>query len=181
IFAHSLEPASGPGLVFMTLPLAFGSMTAGGILGALFFLLLAFAALTSSISMLEAPVSWLHDHRGWQRKHAAIAVGALVWLLGLLCVFSFNIFAGVYPLASIGYFAGMTFFDLFDFATTRIMVPLIGACIALFVGWALTKHLTADELGVDSSAISYGLWRFSVRFLAPTVLALLCYSLLTSK
>lgn len=181
IFAYNLEPASGPGLVFMTLPLAFGAITGGAILGALFFVLLTFAALTSSICMLEAPVAWLHERRGWRRKQAAIAVGVLVWLLGLLCVFSFNALAGVHPLGDIAYFAGMTFFDLFDFVTTRILAPLIGACIALFVGWALTKHITADELGADGSAVAYSLWRFSLRFLAPVVLTLLCYSLLSSK
>lgn len=180
IFAYNLEPAGGPGLVFITLPLAFGSMTGGAILGALFFLLLSFAALTSSIAMLEAPLSWLHDQHGWQRKPAAILVGALVWLLGLLCVFSFNVLAGVHPLGRIEYFTGMTFFDLFDFATTRVIVPVIGACIALFVGWGLTKHITTDELGIGVNTIGYRLWRLSVRFLAPVVLASLCYSLLTS-
>lgn len=180
IFAHGLEPAGGPGLVFMTLPIVFGSVSGGAILGALFFLLLTFAALTSSISMLEAPVSWLHDGRGWRRKHAACAVGALVWCLGLLCVFSFNLLSDVYPLGGIDYFAGQTFFDLFDFVTTRILSPVVGACIAIFVGWALSRKITAGELGAEDTSPAYRAWLWSVRVLVPVVLGLLCYSLLTS-
>lgn len=180
IFAYNLEPAGGPGLVFTTLPIVFGSMTGGTIVGALFFVLLSCAALTSSISMLEAPVAWLQDQRGWSRRRATLSIGLLVWSLGLLCVFSFNIMSGVYPLGGIEYFAGQTFFDLFDFVTTRVLSPLIGACIALFVGWALTKKLTAGELDIEADHIGYKFWLFSVRFLVPVVLALLCYSLLTS-
>jgi len=180
IFAHGLEPSGGPGLVFMTLPIVFGSVTGGAILGSLFFLLLSFAALTSALCMLEAPVSWLVDQWSWRRRPATLAVGALVWTLGLLCVFSFSVLANVHPLGGIDYFASMTFFDLFDFVVTRLLSPIIGACIALFVGWVVTRQITADELGADVSQLGYRLWLLSVRFLVPLVLAALCYSLLTS-
>jgi NSS family neurotransmitter:Na+ symporter len=179
IFAHNLEPSSGPGLVFTSLPIVFGSVQGGSLLGSLFFLLLSFAALTSALCMLEAPVSWLVDQRGWARRRATLAVGALVWTLGLLCVFSFSLLADVRPLGSIEYFAGMTFFDLFDFVTTRILSPLIGAAIALFVGWVVTRAVTSEELGVGEGHPVFRAWLVVVRWLLPAVLALLCYSLLT--
>ncbi|MCB1854790.1 MAG: sodium-dependent transporter [Halieaceae bacterium] len=179
IFAHNLEPSSGPGLVFMSLPIVFGSVQGGALLGSLFFLLLSFAALTSALCMLEAPVSWLVDQRGWPRRRATLGIGALVWTLGLLCVFSFSLLADVRPLGAIEYFAGMTFFDLFDFITTRILSPLIGASIALFVGWAVTRAITSEELGTDAGNLAYRAWLLAVRWLVPAVLALLCYSLLT--
>jgi NSS family neurotransmitter:Na+ symporter len=180
IFAHGLEPSGGPGLVFMTLPIVFGSVTGGTILGSLFFLLLSFAALTSALCMLEAPVSWLVDRWAWRRRSATLSVGALVWTLGLLCVFSFSVLSDVRPLGNIEYFAGMTFFDLFDFVVTRLLSPLIGVCIALFVGWVVTRAISADELDASVGQLGYRLWLLSVRFLVPLVLAALCYSLLTS-
>jgi NSS family neurotransmitter:Na+ symporter len=180
IFAHSLEPSGGPGLVFMTLPIVFGSVTGGAILGSFFFLLLSFAALTSALCMLEAPASYLVDQWRWQRRWATLAVGGLVWTLGLLCVFSFSLLSEVRPLGGIAYFASMTFFDLFDFVVTRVLSPVIGACIALFVGWVVTRKISADELDVDGGQLSYRLWLFSVRYLVPMVLLVLCYTLLIS-
>ena len=178
IFAHNLEPSGGPGLVFMTLPIVFGSVEGGVILGSLFFLLLSFAALTSALCMLEAPVSWLVDQRGWPRRRATLSMAAVIWSLGLLCVFSFSWLANVRPLGGIEYFADKTFFDLFDFVITRVLSPVIGACIALFVGWALTTKITSEELGADATTFAYRAWLLSVRFLVPVVLAALCYSLL---
>jgi len=180
IFAHGLEPSGGPGLVFMSLPIVFGSVPGGVVLGSLFFLLLSFAALTSALCMLEAPVSWLVDQWRWSRRPATLIVGGLVWSLGLLCVFSFSLLAGVRPLGGIEYFANMTFFDLFDFIVTRLLSPIIGACIALFVGWVVTSNVSAEELGIRPESFAYRLWLLSLRFLVPVVLACLCYSLLTA-
>ncbi|MCR8922822.1 sodium-dependent transporter [Dasania sp. GY-MA-18] len=180
IFSYGLEPDGGPGLVFMTLPIVFGSVSGGAILGALFFLLLSFAALTSSLSMLEAPVAWFSDLWQWSRKKSVYIAGALVWSLGLLCVFSFNLLADVHPLGMFTYFEGKTFFDLYDFVTTRIAAPVIGTGIAIFVGWVMTKKMTAQELSSSETQLGYKLWLYSVRFLVPVVLSLLCYSMLTN-
>ncbi|ROS01678.1 NSS family neurotransmitter:Na+ symporter [Sinobacterium caligoides] len=180
IFAYNLEPSGGPGLVFMTLPIAFGEIAGGAILGSLFFVLLAFAALTSALSMLEAPVAWVCDLFHWSRRRAVFIMGGVVWVLGLLCVFSFNLLSSTYPLGMFDYFAGKTFFDLFDFITTRIAAPLIGSCIALFVGWVVTKKICAEELAMKETGILFMLWLYAVRFLVPLVLAALCYSLLTA-
>jgi NSS family neurotransmitter:Na+ symporter len=180
IFAHNLEPAGGPGLVFMTLPIVFGSVQGGVLLGSLFFLLLSFAALTSALCMLEAPVSWLVDQRHWRRRQATLTIGVLVWTLGLLCVFSFSWLADVRPLGGIPYFARMSFFDLFDFLTTRVLSPVIGASIALFVGWAVSSRITSEELGIDTGALGFRLWLLAVRYLVPAVLAALCFTLLSN-
>lgn len=180
IFAHGLEPAGGPGLVFETMPIVFGSVTGGSILGGLFFLLLCFAALTSALCMLETPVSWLVDQWSWRRRQATFAVGAFVWTLGLLCVFSFSLLSEVRPLGAIDYFSGMTFFDLFDFVVTRLLSPLIGAFIALYVGWAVSRKITMEELGAHVGSVAYRLWLLSVRFLVPAVLTVLCYTLVTA-
>ncbi|WP_101760027.1 sodium-dependent transporter [Oceanicoccus sp. KOV_DT_Chl] len=180
IFAHGLEPGGGPGLVFMTLPIAFGEINGGALIGGAFFLLLSFAALTSALSMLEAPVAWLGDLFNWSRKRSVLIVGTTVWLLGLLCVFSFSLLSDVYPLGMFDYFAGKTFFDLYDFITTRIAAPVIGTCIALFVGWAISRSVTAEELSASGESIVFKLWLYSVRFLVPVVLSLLCYSLLSA-
>ena len=180
IFAHNLEPAGGPGLVFMTLPIVFGSVQGGVLLGSLFFLLLSFAALTSALCMLEAPVSWLVDQRHCRRRQATLTIGVLVWTLGLLCVFSFSWLADVRPLGGIPYFARMSFFDLFDFLTTRVLSPVIGASIALFVGWAVSSRITSEELGIDTGALGFRLWLLAVRYLVPAVLAALCFTLLSN-
>ena len=178
IFAHGLAPSGGPGLVFMSLPLVFGAVPGGVVLGSIFFLLLSFAALTSALCMLEAPASWLVDQWKWRRRTGTLAVGGLVWTLGLLCVFSFSLLSEVRPLAWVAYFADMTFFDLFDFVVTRLLSPVIGACIALFVGWVVTRKISAEELGAEPSGLVYRLWLLSVRFLVPVVLVFLCYSLI---
>ncbi|WP_019529328.1 sodium-dependent transporter [Dasania marina] len=180
IFAYGLEPGGGPGLVFMTLPIVFGSVSGGAILGALFFILLSFAALTSSLSMLEAPVAWFSDLWQWSRKKSVFITGGLVWCLGLLCVLSFNLLSDVHPLGMFSYFEGKTFFDLYDFITTRVAAPVIGTGIAIFVGWVMTKKMTAQELSTSEHQISYRLWLYSVRFLVPLVLIILCYSMLTN-
>jgi NSS family neurotransmitter:Na+ symporter len=95
VFAYGLEPEAGPGLVFVTLPIAFGEMPAGGVIGTLFFVLVVFAALTSSISLLEPTVEFVEGRHGIGRRQAAIGAGLLVWLLGVASALSFNAWSGV--------------------------------------------------------------------------------------
>lgn len=170
IFAYGLEPGAGPGLVFITLPVAFGQVSGGLIFGAIFFLLLFFAALTSSISMMEAPVSWLCDRTRLTRATAAILTGGTSWLLGIAAVLSFNVWAGVYPLDSIGIFAGKTFFDLYDFTVTNVMLPLGGIIIAIFAGWIMKTRFSSEELYGSAGGLWYRVWLFLVRFVAPVIL-----------
>jgi NSS family neurotransmitter:Na+ symporter len=166
VFANGLDPAEGPGLIFVTLPLAFGHMPAGALFGTIFFLLFIVSALTSSIAVLEPIVAWVDEHRGMRRQVATPLIGLLAWLLGLTTVFSFNIWSDLRPLAAIEAFADKNLFDIQDFLAVNIMLPLGGLLIAIFVGWAMPSPDCRDELGLADS-LAYRLWRFLLRYLCP--------------
>ena len=140
VFAHGLEPSAGPGLMFITLPLAFGQMTGGHLFGTLFFLLVSFAAITSAISIGEPAVAWLVEKVKVSRRTGAMIVGGLAWLLGLGSAFSFNIWSDVTLLP------GRSFFDTMDFVSNNVILPLGGILIGLFAGWFLDKKMLAEQL-----------------------------------
>ncbi|MFK5986677.1 MAG: sodium-dependent transporter [Pseudomonadota bacterium] len=172
VFANSLEPAAGPGLIFETLPLAFGHMPYGSFFGSLFFILLVFAAWTSSISLIEPAVVWSMDKFELSRVCVSMYLGILVWTLGLLSLFSFNILADITFSLSIlsdyGEFVilkSSTFFDVFDYLTSNIMLPLGGLCIAVYAGWLMKRHASEDEF--DLNPVLYSIWYFLVRYIAP--------------
>jgi NSS family neurotransmitter:Na+ symporter len=158
VFANNLEPGQGPGLVFQTLPLAFGQMPGGLFFGTLFFILLVFAAWTSSIGQLEPVVEWLEEHHGVKRRAAALGAGFVIWLLGIASVLSFNLWSEITLL-------GRTVFDTLDFLTGSIMLPLTGLLVALFAGWAMSKAPTQEELGLRGT--SYRIWYFLIRYVSP--------------
>ena len=160
VFANGLEPASGPGLIFQTLPIAFGAMPGGQLFGTLFFVLLLFAAWSSSISLVEPAVAWLVENRGWSRVRAAAYTGLACWTLGLGTVFSFNIWSGEEYRVF-----GKTVFDLLDYLTANIMLPLGGLAMALFVGWFASRDMSKFELQLGEGAFS--LWWVVTRFFAP--------------
>ncbi len=166
VFANGLDPAEGPGLIFVTLPIAFGQMPAGTVFGAVFFLLVLVSALTSSIAILEPIVSWAEEHAWARRGPAAIVAGAAAWLMGLATVFSFNLWAGWFPLGGLERFRSSTVFDLIDYLTSNLLLPLGGLLIAVFVGWVLSAETTRQELGLADDRI-FRAWRFLVRYLAP--------------
>jgi len=143
VFAEGLDPAGGPGLMFITMPLAFAHIPGGTFAAVGFFLLLIVAALASGISMLEMPVALL-KRRGWSRPRAAIACAAACWLCGLTTVLSFNHWANWYPLANIPIFSKATVFDLLDHLTSNLMLPLGGFLLSLLAGWELPEQLLAD-------------------------------------
>jgi NSS family neurotransmitter:Na+ symporter len=158
VFANGLNPAGGPGLVFETLPLAFGQMAGGVFFSTIFFILLSFAAWTSAIGLMEPGVAWLVEQQNRTRAQAAILVGGLIWLLGLGSVLSFN------ALSEFKFYRG-TIFDNVDYLTSNIMLPLGGFFIAVFAGWIMCRNSTADELG--SAGAIYRLWRLLARYVAP--------------
>lgn len=160
VFANGLESAAGPGLMFITLPLAFGQMAGGQIFGTLFFLLVTFAAITSAISLVEPATAWLVEKLKTSRAKAAMIVGLLAWLLGLGSAFSFNIWSDVTLLP------GKTFFDTMDYVSNNIMLPVGGVLIALFAGWFLDQKIADEELQ-DTSPMVLNLLRFLIRFVAP--------------
>jgi len=165
VFTYALTPGEGPGLVFVTVPVAFGQMANGLFVGTAFFLLLSVAAITSAISLLEPAVAWGEERFGGRRA-AALIVGGACWALGILSVFSFNMLSGFYPLAALG-LEGDTVFDVFDFTVTSWVQPSVGILMALFVGWALSRETVKEALGIQKEGALFGLWLFAVRILCP--------------
>tara|TARA_B100000686_G_C16804448_1_gene988891 strand:+ start:985 stop:2364 length:1380 start_codon:yes stop_codon:yes gene_type:complete len=165
VFAHGLDPAEGPGLIFQTIPIAFGQLPGGRIIATVFFLLLTFAAWTSGIALMESPVAWLMETTGLERRKTAIFVGMAIWMLGLLSVLSFN------ELSDFELLWG-TFFDSFDYLTANIMLPLGGFAIAIFSGWFMSANSTSDEIDASVDGV-YHMWRISTRFIAPVAVLLI--------
>ncbi len=164
VFANGLEPGTGPGLIFETLPIAFGQMWGGSFFGLLFFVLLTFAAWTSAISLIEPAVAWLVENRGLSRVNASVWAGGATWLLGIGSLLSFNVWKS-------NTLFGMNFFEVLDYLTANIMLPLGGVAIAVFAGWAMSRSVTENELEMNSVKI-YSLWRFLVRYITPAAVIL---------
>ena len=158
VFANGLTPADGPGLVFNTLPLAFGQMPGGVFFSTLFFILLAFAAWTSAIGLMEPAVAWIVERFHRTRAQATVMIGLLIWLLGLGSVLSFNVLSDTQFLAG-------TIFDNVDYLTSNILLPLGGLLIVIFAGWVMCRNSTSDELG--NSGALFKSWRLLARFVAP--------------
>ncbi|MCL4183292.1 MAG: sodium-dependent transporter [Burkholderiaceae bacterium] len=146
VFSHGLDPASGPGLVFVTLPLAFAQMPFGTLAACAFFVLVFVAALASAISLLELVVSWLMRRQRWRRAVAAWSAAATCFVAGIATVLSFNLWADWHPLAGLGVASGATVFELIDQLTSNLMLPLGGLAIALFAGWIAPRRMLAEEL-----------------------------------
>lgn len=138
VFAHGLDPASGPGLVFVSLPLAFGRMPFGGAVAVAFFALLFVAALASAISMLELAVAPVMRRLGWPRRRAVAAVSLGCFLAGLATVLSFNRWSHWTPTA----------YEALDHLTSNVMLPAGGFALALLAGWALPREFLVEELGL---------------------------------
>jgi len=168
VFAHGLDPAAGPGLVFVTLPLAFADMPFGRLAATGFFLLLFVAALASAISMLELPVALL-VRRGWGRARASLVAGAACFAAGLATVFSFNLWSGWYPLGGVGGFGQATVFDLLDYVTSNLLLPLGGFAVAIFAGWVVPVRLLLDELRLPPGAAA--LLAVMLRYVVPLGIA----------
>jgi len=169
VFANGLDPASGPGLVFVTLPLAFARMPLGEAAAAAFFLLLFVAALASAISMLELAVALVVRRVGWSRPAAAAAIGAACFVAGLATVFSFNVWAHWHPLGAIADFAEATAFDLLDHLTSNFLLPVGGLAIALFAGWALPESVLREELRLGARGAQA--LRILLRWATPALIA----------
>ena len=195
VFANGLEPAAGPGLMFQTLPIAFGGMHAGVLFGTLFFVLVVFAAWSSAISLLEPAVAWAVE-KGFKRWVATLVVGIAAWTLGILSVLSLNDWSGFKVIVNTpndwGLFVdsatwqalatacasatGQTWFDFFDYLTSSIMLPLGGLFIAIFVGWIMKETHVRKELAMGNFKL-YLVWRAVVRIFSPlAILLVFAYS-----
>ncbi|MDY6943736.1 MAG: sodium-dependent transporter [Pseudomonadota bacterium] len=169
VFLYNLEPGEGPGLIFMTLPIAFGQMTGGTIFATLFFLLLVVAALTSAVSLIEPSVAFLVERLGMTRVAATACSGIVIWFIGLGTVLSFNV-------AADWTLWGKTFFDLLDFTTANIMLPLGGVAIAIFAAWIVSAQASGDELSQDAEWV-HRIWRILCRYVAPVAVLLVFLNL----
>ena len=170
VFANNLDPGEGPGLIFVTLSTAFAQMPGGSFIGTAFFAMLIFAALTSSISMLESITARIYEIRGVSRTQSAVLIGTGTFLMGLVTVLSFTTWEHTYPLGRFEVFAGKTPFDLIDYLVSNILMPLGGMLYALFAGWWLTKETLLDEIGLGDGAM-FRLWLLLVRVIAPLAVA----------
>ena len=159
VFDNNLAPTQGPGLIFQTLPLAFGDINGGLMFGALFFILLSFAAITSAISLLEPSVAWMIEEQNVSRTTAALTIGFLIWSLGFLTILSFN------DLSDFTFWKG-TLFDNVDYLTSNILLPISGLLFTIFASWFMTKSSSQSELN-DISPIAYNIWRFLAGIVAP--------------
>ena len=166
VFAHGLDPSEGPGLVFVSLPIAFGQMPGGLFFGTLFFLLLLFAALTSAIGVLEPLIAWVEESTPLGRKSATAVISGSIFILGLGTVFSFNIWADWHPLGFLERFSGMSFFATLDYLTANLMMPLGGFLLAVFAGWLLPVSALREELGIGRPWL-FTAWLWLIRFVAP--------------
>ena len=175
VFTYGLAPAQGPGLIFVTLPVAFGRMPYGQLFGTALFLTLSFAAITATTVILETVVSVLQEYTRRPRRWVAWASAALIWLTGILTVLSFNRWSAVYPLRFIGIASAKTPFELLDYVTSNIMMPAGGLMVALIAGWALSSEVTCQELGMGSG-LAFLLWRSLVRYVVPLAIVIIFLS-----
>ena len=165
VFTFNLDPSSaGPGLIFQTLPLAFGVMPYGEVVATLFFILLFFAAITSSISLIEPAISFLIEKYSFSRAEATIRLSSLTWFIGIGTLLSFNYLSDVT-------FFEMTFFDLLDTFTSKFMLPLGGLLMAIFVGFIVKKKIVYEELEMNKTLFNF--WRFIIKFIAPVAVTLI--------
>ena len=181
VFAAGIEPGSGPGLIFDTLPYIFAQMglkmpVLSSIAAILFFVTILFAALTSSISLIEVGVAYLTEERGFKRGWACVFLFFITGILGGLCSLSFG------PLADVKVF-GMGLFDLFDTLASNVFLTVGGLLVVIFVGWKMPRADVFDELtngGTKRRNVRlFNFFYFLIRYVAPVgVLILILSSLL---
>ncbi len=171
-FSVGIEPDAGPSLIFITLPNVFQQAFSGApwlayIFSVLFYVLLAVAALTSTISMHEVVTAYLHEEFKLSRKRAAWMVTGGCIFFGILCSLSLGVGKG-FTLFGLG------MFDLFDFVTAKIMLPLGGMLIAIFVGWYLDKKIVWEEITNNGTlkVYAYKTIIFILKYIAPIAIAI---------
>jgi NSS family neurotransmitter:Na+ symporter len=169
VFSYDQPASAGPGLVFISMPLAFAELGTGGmLLSIVFFGLLVFAALTSSVSLLEVVASYFIDEKGWSRRRAAWTLGSIIFLFGVPSAFAMDD-GGLFKSWEPGY--GKNFFDTADYLASNWMLPLGGLLISVYAGWVMPEKLRQAELDTTSAAVARG-WLLLVRFVAPVLVVL---------
>jgi len=167
IFTFGLEPGTGPGLVFVSVPIALSQMSGGTFFAAVFFFLLVFAALTSAVSLLEVVTSYLIDEKAWTRSRAALTAGVIILIVGIPSALSggTELFGSGFA-ETIG--RGRNWFDTFDYLATNWMLPLGGMGIALFTAWRLDDAIRHRSfLEGTNLAVFYRIWLLLLKFVVP--------------
>lgn len=161
VFTFGLDPASGPGLIFETLPVAFSQMPIGRLFSILFFFSLSYEALTTMIGFLESLMSFLVNEWSFSRRRAAVTVFSTVAILSMLSILSYNV------LSDLKIF-GKNLNVLTDDLVNNILLPLGGFLIVVFSSWFISLSTLADQVKLGS--IGFRLWLFSARFIAPVAI-----------
>ena len=171
VFSFGIEPTTGPELVFITLPNVFEQLPFGNIWSFVFFVLLALAALTSTISLHEVSTAYVHEEYHVSRKKAAIIVSVGVTIVGILCSLSMGV------LSSYTLF-GLNFFNLLDFVTAKIMLPLGGMMICIFTAKRVDKLLLKEEVTNHGTIRFYffNTYAFFVKYIAPIGIGLIFFN-----
>jgi NSS family neurotransmitter:Na+ symporter len=173
LYQYGSGPAKGPGLVFISLPAAFYEMgVIGNIFAVLFFIALAFAGLTSSVSLVEPMVQYFIDRFGWNRLKATLSMGTFFWLLGVVAILS-NIDGAKEYLT----WAGKNFFDWVDYVTAAIMLPLGGLLMAVFVGFVMPRS-EVEAVMKPQLQWAFEAWYFSLRYITPVAMFVVMLSLM---
>ncbi len=166
VFSLNIAPSTGPGLMFVALPYAFGHIEHGELFGGAFFTVVALVGLSSGVALMEPAVAWLVERAKFKRLFAAISVGLLVWLLGLAALLSLNVWSDVRWL-------DRSIFNWLDYVSVTILLPLGGLLIAIFVGWRMRLEVVRDEFYRHSGFV-FVLWYWLLRYIAaPAVLVIL--------
>lgn len=160
---------AGPSLMFVILPQVFNSMgEAGGIVGCVFFILVIFAALTSSISLTEACVSIVQDGAGWSRKRSIAVSVAVITVVGFVVNLGYSSLAFIQPLGD-----GTSILDFMDFLSNSVMMPLAALMTCIFVGWVIGPKVIADEVKVSARFRLEKVWTVTIKYIAPVCIALI--------
>jgi NSS family neurotransmitter:Na+ symporter len=167
VFHFGLDMASGPGLIFQTLPVAFAQMPGGAIFAVLFFIMLAVAGVTSMVGLLESVTSWTKERLDVSRQQSALLVVGSVTTLSVISVLSYNVWES-YRLM------GLNFNELTEALYDKLLLPLAGLLVALFTGWFMHREHSENELVDD--ARWYGVWRWLTRFIAVPAVAIILIS-----
>ncbi len=171
VFEYGLDPSGGPELIFVTLPVAFGQMPFGYVLGILFFILLFCAAFSTAVGMLEPTVAWLSD-RGLSRPRMALLAGGSTWFLGIVFVLSYNIWANVRLFPNTPILQEKNLLELTDFIITNLFIPLNAFLIALFVGWIMARKSMVDEIDLGDG-LFFKVWHFAIRYIIPVAILII--------
>jgi len=179
IFTFDMEVTASAGILFTTLPTVFYQLTGGGVIAAAFYILVAFAALTSTISLLEVVSSFAIDDLGWSRRQAAMTMGTTIFVFGILNALSLGANDWLTNLHFLGE-SHTGLFNTLDYLASNWMLPVGGLFIALFAGWVMSANDTWDEVrqGHDGAEMIYAGWRFLIRFVAPVAVGAIIFSII---